>query len=211
MGYLRKRYRDQELSEEATTLMLKSWREKTNKSYDSLFSRWYSWCNKREADPFSGPVTNVVNFLAPLHQQGYQYNSINSYRSAISSVHEKIDGYNIGQHPTVTRLLRVYSTTGHLYQDTSTWNVESVLMGLGSNQILSLKQITWKTTMLLALTRPSRAADLANLNMTGRRYTLEGVVFYPHTLAKQSRQGKPISEFFFPSFADDPGLCPKGV
>ena len=34
MEYLRKRY---ELSEEATTLMLKSRREKTNKSYDSLF------------------------------------------------------------------------------------------------------------------------------------------------------------------------------
>ena len=34
MEYLRKRY---ELSEEATTLMLKSRREKTNKSDDSLF------------------------------------------------------------------------------------------------------------------------------------------------------------------------------
>ena len=66
MEYLRKRYRDQELSEEATTLMLKSWREKTNKSYDSLFGRWYSWCNRREADPFSRPITDIVNFLATL-------------------------------------------------------------------------------------------------------------------------------------------------
>ena len=33
VAYLRERYRDQELSEEATSLMLKSWRTKTNKSY----------------------------------------------------------------------------------------------------------------------------------------------------------------------------------
>ena len=62
--------------------------------------------------------------------------------------------------------------------------------------------------MLLALTRPSRSADLANLYVTGRRYTPEGVVFYPRTLAKQSRQGKPVTEFFFPSFMDDIHLCP---
>ena len=59
--------------------------------------------------------------------------------------------------------------------------------------------------MLLALTGPSRSADLANLYVTGRRYTPEGVVFYPHTLAKQ---GKPVTEFFFPSFMDDIRLCP---
>ena len=47
-----------------------------------------------------------MNFLATLHQQSYQYNSINSYRSAISSVHVKIHGYSIVQHPTVTRLLK---------------------------------------------------------------------------------------------------------
>ncbi len=74
------RDRDQELSEEATSLMR---REKTNKSYDSLFGRWHSWCRERQADPFSGPITNVVNFLASLHEKGYQYNSVNSYRSAI--------------------------------------------------------------------------------------------------------------------------------
>ena len=47
MEYLRERYRGQELSEEATSLMLKSWRTKTNRSYDSLFSKWCSWCRSR--------------------------------------------------------------------------------------------------------------------------------------------------------------------
>ena len=106
MAYLRKRYRDQQLSEEATDLMLNSWRSKTNRSYDSLFSKWSSWCTTRYSDPISGPINEVLNFLAKLYKDGYQYSSINSYRSAISSVHEKIDGYNIGQHPLVTRLIK---------------------------------------------------------------------------------------------------------
>ena len=104
MEYLRERYRDKELSEEATSLMLKSWRTKTNRSYDSLFGKWHSWCRSRDSDPFSSPVSEVVNFLAYLYREGYQYRFLNSYRSAISSVHERIDGYSVGQHPLVTRL-----------------------------------------------------------------------------------------------------------
>ena len=192
--------------------MLKSWRTKTNKAYDSLFSKWYSWCGERDADPFSGPVKNVVNFLASLHKDGYQYNSINSYRSAISSVHEKVDGFSIGQHPLVTKLLKgVFHDRPPLPRYTATWKVDVVLgylKSLGGNESLSLKHLTWKTTMLLALTRPSRSADLSNLSVTRRQYRPEGVAFLPSTLTKQSRQGKPIVEFFFPSFPHDSGLCP---
>ena len=62
--YLRKRYRGQCLSEEATDLMLKSWTAKTNKSYDSLFTKWERWCSERGSDPISDPVAEVANFLA---------------------------------------------------------------------------------------------------------------------------------------------------
>ena len=212
VAYLRERYRDQELSEEAASLMLKSWRTKTNKSYDSLFGKWHSWCCSRGSDPFSGPIKEVVNFLANLHKEGYQYRSLNSYRSAISSVHERIDGYTVGQHPLITRLMKgVFNDRPPLPRYTCTWNVQTVLSYIsswGSNDSLSLKQLSWKTAMLLALTRPSRSADLSQLNLSGKQYKPAGVAFKPSSLAKQSRQGKPITEFFFPSFPHDPGLCP---
>ena len=47
----------------------------------------------------------VVNFLAHLFQDGYQCRSLNVYRSTISSMLEKVDGYEVGQHPLVARLL----------------------------------------------------------------------------------------------------------
>ena len=50
-----------------------------------------SWCQERNQDPIRGPITDIMNFLASLFEQGYQYQSVNSYRSAISSVHERVD------------------------------------------------------------------------------------------------------------------------
>ena len=212
MAYLRTRFRCQELSEEATSLILSSWRVKTNKSYDSLFGKWHSWCSGRSSDPISGPVTKEANFLADLYKRGYKYNSINAYRSAISSVHNKVDGQEIGQHPTISRLMKgIYNNRPPLPRYTCTWDVRIVLdfiKALGDNQSLSLKSLTLKTVMLMALTRPSRSADLSQLDINAKRYKPDGVVFTPKALSKQSQSGRAITEFFFPSFPDDSSLCP---
>ena len=153
-----------------------------------------------------------MNFLAHLHKEGYQYRSLNSYRSAISSVHERIDGFTVCQHPLVTRLMKgVFNDRPPLPRYTCTWNVQTVLSHInswGDNDSLSIKQLSWKTVMLLALSRPSRSADLSQLSLCGKQYKPEGVSFAPNSLAKQSRQGKQITEFFFPSFPHDSRLCP---
>ena len=73
---------------------------------------------------------------------------------------------------------------------------------------LSLKDLTMKTVMLLDFTRPSRSADLSRLNLQLRSFKSNGVVFRPVHLAKKSRSFKPMADFFFPSFDDDPTICP---
>ena len=133
MEHLRERLNCQGLSYQATDLILKSWRTKTNRSYDSLFGRWNRWCGERGSDPFSGPVSEVANFLAFLFQEGYQYNSVNAYRSAISSVHEKVDGLPIGQHPLVTRLIKgIFNVRPPIPHYSSTWDVQIILNYLES-------------------------------------------------------------------------------
>ena len=62
--------------------------------------------------------------------------------------------------------------------------------------------------MLLVLTCPSRSADLAKLNLSGYRFSPEGVVFTPSSLAKQSRPGREMKDFLFPRFTENEGLCP---
>ena len=108
VAYLRQHYADKRISGEATDLLLSSWRKKSSQSYDSLCKKWIGWCTEQGFDPISGPIEDVVNFLALLHSEGYQYHSLGSYRSAIASrcMHAPVDGVSIGQHLLVSRLLK---------------------------------------------------------------------------------------------------------
>ena len=60
---------------------------------------------------------------------------------------------------------------------------------LGKAETLSLKHLSLKTVFLLAVTRPSRSADLSQLDATKVRFENSSMSFTPTSLAKQSRQG----------------------
>ena len=170
------------------------------------------WCSERGCNPISGPASDVANFLAELHQQGYQSRSLNAFRSAISSAHDQVDGVAIGRHHMICHMLKgTFHARSPLPRYTATWKVQTVLQyleSIGPTSSLALKPLTFKLTMLLALTRPSRTVDMASLQLDYQQFCPEGVVFLPASLAKQFRQGKPLREFFFPSFLHNSELCP---
>ena len=151
LAYLRQSYSSQGLSSEASDLMLVSWRDKTNSNYDSYLAKWAGCCQQWGRNLHSGPVVDVVNFLVELFSQGYQYQSLNCYCSAISSVHEKVNGNSIGVHPAVTRLLMgVFLTRPPQPKYSSFWDVGTVisyLRNLGGNDSLKLRHLTLKTVM----------------------------------------------------------------
>ena len=181
LAYLRQSYSSQGFSSEASSLMLTSWRDKSNSSYSSSFAKWASWCHQQGINPLSGPIADVINFLADLSSQGYQYQFLNCDCSAISSVHEVVDGVSVGTHPAVARLLKgAFHQTPLMPRYSSFCDVGAVinyLKSLGNNEGLTLRQLTLKTVMLLALTRPFRLADLSNLNVHWRSYRSDGVTF----------------------------------
>ena len=86
MAIVRQKCRSGGLSEGASDLLSASWRGKTTTSYESLFKCWDSWCKERDRDPIRGPVADLANFLAQFFEEGYQYRSLNAYRSAIGSI-----------------------------------------------------------------------------------------------------------------------------
>ena len=122
-----------------------------------------------------GPVEDIIILLAQLFKEGYQYRSLNSYRSAISAVHSKVDGQSVGQHPLITRMLKgVYNERPPLARYSTFWNVRVVLRylrGLGENKALLLRLFTLKSAMLLSLTRPARSVDLSKLDIRARSFT----------------------------------------
>ena len=149
------------------------------------------WCVQRDRNPISGPVVDIANFLAELYQDGYAYSSLNCYRSAISSVHEHIEGYPVGQHPQIARILKgAYNLRPPKPRYSNTWKVSTVVTWLDSIDLkssgLSLMELSIKTVLLLALTRPLRSADLASFQLSNIRYLPEGVIITPSHLSKQS-------------------------
>ena len=137
---------------------------------------------------------------------------MNAYRSAISSVYDKADGVPVGQHPIITRLIKgIFNVRPPIPRYSKTCDVQLVLNFLqtqGKSETLPLKMLKLKNVFLLAITRPSRSADLSQLDTSRMRSGANGMSFIPSSRAKQSRQGKPIESFFFPSFPQNPMLCP---
>ena len=77
LEYLRRRFRNKSISEVVTQLLLASWRQDSAQSYNSTFQKWVCWCDQRNSDPVSGPINKVINFLACIFKEGYQYRSPN--------------------------------------------------------------------------------------------------------------------------------------
>lgn len=154
MAHIRESLRHRELSKEATELFMASWRKKSQSNYNSLLLKWECWCTKRDRDPIIGPIDDIANFLAELYQEGYAYRSLNSYRSAISAVHEKVDGYPIGQHPLVTRVLKgAFNNRPPQPRYKSTWKVAQVIEWLDQqeNKDIPLLMLAMKAVTLCAM------------------------------------------------------------
>ena len=87
--------------------------------------------------------------------------------------------------------------------------VTSYIVVSGDNKSLSLKMLSHKLVVLLALTRLSRSNDLSNLSLKAMRMLPDGEQFNLVCLSKQSRPSRPLKPFTFPSFSSDKRLCPK--
>ncbi len=142
------------------------------KSYNCSWSKWSSWCDKRQSNPILCPIEDIVNFLAEQYSE---------------------DNKPVGQHPLVVRLMKGISISRPpqpRYQ--FTWDVKTVtnfLTTLGENSSLSLKHLSLKLCMLMALTCPERSSIMAALDIRYVRQYPEGTKFLHTTYRKRSHNG----------------------
>ena len=159
LAYFRQSLTHQRISTEARELIISSWRDSSNKNYNSAWRKWELWCNQKCINPISTSIESILSLLALQFHVGHQYRSLNIYRSAISSVHPKVDGFDVGKHLLVSRLMK--DKRPPLPGYTMTWSVGIVLdylRSLGHNSELDLSH---KTATLLALCTTGRSSDLS--------------------------------------------------
>ena len=107
--------------------------------------------------------------------------AINTYRSAFSGVLPPMEGFSVGQHPLVVRLLKgILDLRPATPRYQQSWDVNVALDYLRSfprNQDLPLKDLTHKLSLLLALTAPKCSSELKLLDLRFMRILPEGAVF----------------------------------
>ena len=72
------------LSESSKKLVEASWRKSTEQRYAGAWSKWLSWCSVHKVQPASPPLSQVINYLSSLFDEGLQYRTINLHCSALS-------------------------------------------------------------------------------------------------------------------------------
>ena len=190
------------------TLPSSSWQPSTNSVYNSAWKKWHCWCIAREVDPLCPSLADITGFLAHSFDEGLEYRTINTYRSALSGVLPPMEGFPVGQHPLVVRLLKgILNLRPAMPRYQQSWDVNvslDYMRSLPGNQVFPLKVLTQKLALLLALTAPKRSSELKLLDLRFMRILPEGVVFELPGMTKTSSEIIPV---FFAKFDDCESIC----
>ena len=142
-----------------------------------------------------------MNYLGLLYDKGLQYRTINCVRSALSSTLQLIDGFKVGQHPLITRLMKgIFNTRPPIKKVCEAWSVQKVLHLLktwGPASKLDLKLLTLKTVVLLALACAKRCDSLSLLSVKDDFYEISEnyIMLQPDGLEKHSRPGLEVTPY----------------
>ena len=159
-------------------------------------------------------MSEVVNFLADLYDEGLQYRTINTVRSTLSSTLPQYNGYFVGKHPLILRLMKgIFNSRPVIPKLFPAWSVKTVLSTLAQwspANSLSLKLLSMKTTMLVALATAKRASSIKLLTTRAEYIQIsEGkIVLQPLGLEKHSRVDKSFPPITLRTYNEDPRLCP---
>ena len=110
-----------------------------------------------------------MEYLTFLFNEGLQWRTIGFHHSTLSGTFPLIDGFNIGEHPLVSCLLKgIFNARPPKKNLFPSWEVDVVLQHLKSWEhpsTLNLRDLAKKTVFLLALVSAKRVASLANLSI----------------------------------------------
>ena len=101
--------------------------ESTRNQYGVHLKKWKQFCSERNIDSHDISVNNVLKFLTLLYESGLGYSSINTARSALSSL-DRGSTCPVGNHPLICRFMRgVYISRPTQSRYTVVWDVKVVL------------------------------------------------------------------------------------
>lgn len=208
---VRKCLREQGVSEAGTNIILASWKPGTGKQYHPHIKRWTQFCGRWNINPLNPSVSNIINFLSDTFNRNVGYETLNTARSALSSLGIVVNGCRAGAHPLVIRFMKgVFNLRPPAPRYTETWEVQPVLRELKSMfplHTLTLKDLTFKLVMLMALTQAARIQTLHLLGTYGIHIEQDAISVPLTGNIKQCRPKFNVQTVKFHAYAKDISLC----
>jgi len=172
-----------------------------------LLQKWESFCCRRKINPLQATLHDGINFRGDLFAAGVGYSCINTARSALSSIIVLPGSVNFGSHMLVTRFVKgVFERRPSLRRYKEIWDINSVLKVLATGTLgmdLSLRDTSWKLTMLFALLSSQRVQALKALTLTSMTLIANKCVFTIETPLKTTRPGKYLGRIEFLAYGPD--------
>ncbi len=200
------------IPEEVCQIVMASWRGSTQKRYEGPWKLWSSWCIKRQKCPFSAPVNDILAFLAEqFNNRHLAYRTIAVYKACISQLHDPIEGRQVGTLPLVSRFMKgIFELRPPQPKLCSIWPVSKVLSHFAELEpldSLSLKALTLKLIILLALTSAARAHELAALNLTSALIKQDTCEVTIPIHVKNARPNHPPRRMVFTKYNENSAIC----
>ena len=211
MDHFRSSLKARGISEESSEIISNSRTKGTRTTYGYAWNKWVGWCNQRGNDPSDSTLGEILNFLTFFfREKKAKHRYLGVFRSAISAFHKPIEGCKVGQHPLVSSFMAgVQNLRPPMPKYTDIWDVDDVLRCIKDlPKPLSIKQLSCKTAMLLALIAIPRGAEINMLDVSFMGLTKTRCVFTLKGLPKNHKKGQKTPELDFDCFQEDINLCP---
>jgi len=197
------------LPDNVRRLINESCSKNTWNQYKNVIYRFNSFCIEISGEK-NTLLKNILMYLTHLFEKNVSYSAINLARSAFSTCMDKIDGFDIGVHPLVTRLLKgVYKQRPPTAKYTCTWDANKVLntiSNFGPNSSLDLKILTLKLVGLLSLTTGQRVQTLQAIQVNNINFgSTTQIKITKHLKTSCFHREQPV--LYIPRYVNEPNLC----
>lgn len=216
----RTRYQSKGFSRKSIDLLAITLDPNSSKTVSSNLRTWICWCHTKSVDPVTCDLNSICEFFSDQLSEGKAANTIAGYRSAISEIHDPVDGQSIGNHPDISRAIAAVMKENPpaLHNDDIIDITPSLefIISLGNNESMTFRNLSLKTVFLIALVTASRPSDLTKIDMSTAKITnvsysfeciapKESKIALAHAPSTTKRRSKTV---FIGSYSDNPHLCP---
>lgn len=193
----------------AINVMMASLSDNSIKQYNVYFKRWFQFCNENnQFDMFNASVPQVIYFLNRLYEEGAQYGTLNTCRSALAL----LMGNNLGVDDRVKRFFKgIFRLRPPLPKYAVTWDPSVVidyLSHLTPHETLTLEKMSKKLITLIALLTAHRVQTLSKINIKNIETFATKVTIKIPDFLKTTRVGCLQPMLVLPFFEERPEICP---